>query len=339
MPLVLSQVLDRRTAREARRLALFDAFPHLRAVDFYLTREDIRDLSHLADELRSSSPLISLAGRLLSACVFVPPYAPRAENGAYLPRSYTEVDRALDAAECLRDVLRVDEMGLTFHHVTEWPIEAGAWTDDELLAHLEEDRRLGYAYVAEVTARCLPRGFVPALENVAPVRNDHAVPGVQITPRYETGFCGPTDLRLICERIRGLHVALDVCHLALGYEARRAGQQPRINALELGPDALHEADPPYDFANALETLGPYLAFVHLSGCAGGRKELHEGGIPGEPGDKVDLMGLMERLAVAADSRTLALAIEIRDGHTEAGFPGVETAFRRVSAALDAVEGR
>jgi sugar phosphate isomerase/epimerase len=334
MPLVLSQVLDLRTMREPRRLALYDAIPRLRALDFYLTHEDLSASGSKTNPLHSALPVEPLSVPLVSARVFLPPYAQRTESGAYTAAAFGELDRALDVAESLRDRLRVEEIGLTFHHVTEWPTEIDEWPLEVVSHRLSEDRDLGAAFVTDVAVRCRRRGILPCLENLAPVRNDHAAPHARMTPRYETGFCGPQELRRACEQIDGLRVALDVCHLALGCEARRSRRQPRINALELEGDPTWEAPPPYDFADAIRAVAPHLACVHLSGCAGDRKEVHEGGIPGEPGDRIDLPGLLAQLEAIARSRTIPVTVETRDAHTEIGFSGVAIGLRRVSAILE-----
>ncbi len=127
MPLVLSQILDPRTIGEERRIDLFGAVPHLRAVDLYLTREDAREARSKERELRRAFGAACLGGRVTSARVFLPPYAPRGQNGEYLPEVYAEIDRVLDVADWFRDALRIEEIGLSFHHVTEWPTEIDGW--------------------------------------------------------------------------------------------------------------------------------------------------------------------------------------------------------------------
>ncbi len=328
MPVVLSQILDRRTVVEPRRLRLFDSIHALRAFEFYLTHEDLRfDPPRFPPALRRA--------RLTSVRVFLPPYAPRTEEGEYLPAAFAEVDAAIRWADHVRSELGFDDVGLAFHHVTEWPIAVDSWSEERLRARLDEDRALGLAFVEEVAGRCLRRGIVPVLENVAPVRNDHAVPGARLTPRYETGFCGPGELRAACDRFDGLRVALDVCHLALGNEAQRAGHAPRINTIELDGDSSFYSAPPYDFSGAVEKLGPCLACVHLSGCAGDRKEVHEGGVPGEPGDTIDHERLLRILGQVAGRRELPVAVELRDAHTDEGFAVVGETLLKLSHVLDA----
>jgi hypothetical protein len=339
MPLVLSQIVDARNVRDERRLGLFGSIPHLRAVDFYLTREDMREARSREGDLRRAFAAAALSGRVVSARVFLPPYAPRNDEQEYTAESYAEVDRSLDVADWLREALHLEEIALNFHHVTEWPLAVDDWTEDKLTAALEHDQARGFEFAAEVASRSVAREVIPLLENVAPVRNDHPVPGAKVTPRYETGFCGPRALRDACDRIDGLGVALDVCHLALGYEAEREGGRPWINVLELERESAGAVTPPYNFAEAIETLGPYVECVHVSGCGGSRKEIHEGQVPGEPGDTIDLGGLLQVLSASLGSRTLPVVVEIREGHTDTGFVAVETALRRVSAALEGLTSR
>ena len=112
--------------------------------------------------------------------------------------------------------------------------------------------------------------------------------------------------------------------------------RPRINGMELEEERGSRTEPPYDFEAALDVVRPYLGCVHVSGCGGARKEIHEGEVPGEDGDRVVLLGLLSGLEDPGGGPEIPVVIEICDGHTEAGFARVKTALERVSAALDQV---
>lgn len=339
MPLALSQILDRATCGDPRRLGLYDSLAPLGSLDFYVRRSDLAstraalDTSALAGDL---SPLAALAGRLSSVRVFLPPYGPRRVDWEYPEEAFREVDAVLAVAERLRDVTRAQRAGMSFHHVTEWPVGLDAEAADRLRARLEADRERAREFVRKVTERCVSRDVIPELENVAPVRNDHPFPGARYVPRLETGFCGPNELAGICRSTPGLRCVLDVCHLALGCEAKRAGTLPRLNRVELDGDPVLGEAAPYRFTGAIRRLAPVLEGAHVAGCAGPDKRRHEGGVPGDPDDRIDLEGLLAALARAAGDRTLAVTLEIAEGHTEAGLPQVERGLRRVAAAMESL---
>jgi hypothetical protein len=330
--------VDLDTLHEPRRLALHHRFARLRSLDLYVRRRDLAGL-RARDLLSALEPLRALAGRLESVRVFHPPYAPRMADGVYDPVALTEIERVADVARVLGEVTATARAGVQFHHVREWSVEVERESDAALRARLARERSRGARFVREVAERCASRGVAPLLENVAPVRNDHAFPGASLQPRYETGFAGPQEIAAACAAQPGLRVTLDVCHLALGLEARRAGALPRLNALELEADASFEETPPYRFARAFACVAPHLDCVHLAGCAGPDKALHEGGVPGEDGDRIDLAGCLAALAAAAGERPVAVTIEVGDGHTEAGFPRLVRGLDRVSAALARLAAR
>jgi hypothetical protein len=330
MGLVLSHVVDLDTLREPRRLALHDRFAELRSLDLYVRRRDLAAL-RARDLAAALAPLRALAGRLESVRVFHPPYAPRASDGGYDGSALAEVERVVELARAFAEATATARAGISFHHVTEWPADDAP--DDALRARLACDRERGRAFVAAVVERCARAGVAPLLENVAPVRNAHPFEGARLVPRHETGFSGPRELAQACAVHPELRIALDVCHLALGCEARRAGELPPINALELEGDASFDEPPPYRFAAAFAHLAPYLDCVHVSGCAGPDKAIHEGGEPGAEGDRVELSGCLAALAAAVGDRPVAVTIEVGDGHTDAGFPKLLRGLLRASAAL------
>lgn len=337
MPLVLSQILDRETVCDARRLRLYDEVPRLGSLDFYVRRTDLESIAGSRDASLLSGDLTSLAplnGRLSSIRVFLPPYGPRTEEWEYPEEAFGELEAVLRVAERLRDLTRPERVALSFHHVTEWPIAIDREPRATLRAALAADRQRACEFVRRVAARCAEHGVVAALENVAPVRNDHPFPGARHVPRLETGFCGPLELEAICGEVPELGCVLDVCHLALGCEAERAGLLPRLNRLDLDGDPLLDEPRPYRFAGVVERLATRLEGAHLAGCAGPDKRRHEGGVPGDPGDAIDLQGLLSALARAAAGRTLAVTLEIADGHTEPGLERVTRAVRRVASVID-----
>ncbi|MEE8147086.1 MAG: hypothetical protein V3T24_05740, partial [Longimicrobiales bacterium] len=69
--------------------------------------------------------------------------------------------------------------------------------------------------------------------------------------------------------------------------------------------------------------------------AGDRKEIHEGGVPGEPGDTIDHERLLRILGQVAGRRNLPVAVELRDAHTDEGFAVVEESLSKLSHVLDA----
>ncbi len=333
MGLVLSHVVDFDTLREPRRRELHDRFDAVRSLDLYVRRRDLA--GHGTRDLAAAfAPLRALAGRLESVRVFHPPYAPRGGDDASAAWAFLEVDRVVEIARALGEVTATARAGVEFHHVTEWPVGVDAEPEAALRARLARDRERGRRFVAEVVERCARGGIAPLLENVAPVRNAHAFDGARLQPRYETGFSAPREIAEACAAEPTLRIALDVCHIALGCEARRAGELPRINALELEGDASFDEPPPYRFAAAFARLARHLDCVHLSGCAGPDKALHEGGEPGADGDRVDLAGCLAALAAAVGARPVAVTIEVGDGHTDAGFPKLVRGLERASTLVD-----
>ncbi len=323
MTAVLSQVLDARTLQEPRRLELYRRFSTLRSMDLYIRRSDLvgsaLNETHRALDMQADR-LHELRMDLESVRVFVPPYAARTADGGYAKAAHEELERVLEISEHLQEILGGPVVGLSFHHVTEWPLEIDKVSESACHEQLKGDLDHAIGYIERVVSECRVRQLSPLLENVAPVRNDHAFPGAMQTPRYETGYCSPLAMASICEEVDGLRAVLDVCHLALGCEAARIDDLPRINQLEIGNDPSFDEEPAYRFEAALETLGPFLDCVHLSGCGGPQKEVHEGGVPGEAGDQIDLDRLLHRLA-ALDG--IAITLEIGGLHKDAMFPKLE----------------